>query len=365
MSLIPSLKVWRRGAPSPAEVLNAMAVPVLLVDREGTPVNCNPAAEMMFGRSEGALAERGWEGILPPDSPLHSLMAEAAETQAELGAYDLEIAFVDGTIRQADVMIGPFAENEDYLVVAFQRRSVAGLVERQSDNRGAARSATALAAMLAHEIKNPLAGIRGAAQLLGGDTDEEGRGELSGLIISEVERIRALIDRMERFTDPRPARLEPTNIHAILSHVRRIAAAEGIEIEEQYDPSLPDVPADRDGLVQLFLNLVRNAREAAGEEGRILITTAYRHGLKMGARGGKGRVAVPIEVCVIDDGPGAAPEVAGHMFDAFVSSKRGVGGLGLALVAKIAADHQGHIEYARDDRAGRTVMRLLLPRAKS
>ncbi|MBZ6378808.1 hypothetical protein B5C34_10975 [Pacificimonas flava] len=363
MSLLAPLKVWRGGAPAPTEVLNAIPVPVVLVDRAGHPANCNPAAEMMFGRSETALADRGWEGILPPDSPVKSLIAEAAQAGSELGAYGLEIAFVDGTTRDADVLVGPIAENNDFLAVVFQRRSVAGLVERQADNRGAARSATALAAMLAHEIKNPLSGIRGAAQLLGGDTDGEGREELSQLIIDEVERIRTLIDRMERFTDPRPGRLEPTNIHSILAHVRRLAEAEGIRIEESYDPSLPEVPADRDGLVQLFLNLVRNAYEAAGSGGRIRITTAYRHGLKMATATGRSRVAVPIEVCVIDDGPGAPPEIADNLFDAFVSSKRGIGGLGLALAAKVAADHQGHIEYARDDRAGETVLRLLLPKA--
>ncbi len=363
MSLLTPLTAWRKGHPAPADVLNAIPVPVLLVNRDGAPVASNPAAEMMFGRSERAMAERGFDGILPPDSPVRALIDEAAREGGELGAYDVEIAFIDGTVRQADIMVAPIAESDGHLTVVFQRRSVAGLVERQADNRGAARSATALAAMLAHEIKNPLSGIRGAAQLLGGETDEEGRSELSTLIIDEVERIRTLIDRMERFTDPRPASLQPVNIHAILSHVRRLAEAEGIQITERYDPSLPEVPADRDALVQLFINLIRNAREATGALGKIRITTAYRHGLRMASASGRGRVAVPIEVCVIDDGPGAPPEIADHLFDAFVSSKRGVGGLGLALVAKVAADHQGHIEYARDEREGETIFRLLLPKA--
>ena len=364
--MLAPLKQWRRSTPAPAEVLSATQVPLVLTDRSGHPVSCNPAAEMLFGRSEKLLAEKGWEGLLPPDSPMRALLHEAAAGGAELGAYDVEVAMIERSSVTADILIAPLGDGGEYLTVALQRRSVAGLVERRSDNRGAARSAAALAAMLAHEIKNPLSGIRGAAQLLGssGSADDEGRGELSDLIISEVERIRALVDRMERFTDPRPAALKPENIHAILSHVRMLAEAEGAHVEERYDPSLPEVAADRDALVQLFLNLAKNAREAAGPDGRIVLTTAYRHGLKIGVPGSGGRIAVPIEVCVIDDGPGAPPEIAAHMFDAFVTSKRGVGGLGLALVAKIASDHRGHIEYERNEREGRTIMRLLLPMAQ-
>ncbi|MGB3722457.1 MAG: ATP-binding protein [Pacificimonas sp.] len=359
MSALVPLRFRRRAVPVPAEVLNALQVPVLLVNRSGHPVQANPAAEMLLGRSEDALATRGWEALLPPDSPLRALLHEAADKQAEIAAYDVRIALFEAPAFTADILIAPISGDGRHMTLALQRRSVAALVERNSDHRGAARSAAALSAMLAHEIKNPLSGIRGAAQLLGG----EDRDELSNLIISEVDRISALIGGMERFSDPRPPRLQPENIHAILGHVRKLLNADGTQIAEEYDPSLPEVAADRDALVQLFLNLVKNAREAAGEGGRITLTTAYRHGLKIGIPGQSGRVAVPIEICVIDNGPGAPDDLQDHMFDAFVSSKNGLGGLGLALVAKIASDHNGHVEYERDERQGRTIMRVLLPMA--
>ncbi|MHB9878844.1 two-component system sensor histidine kinase NtrB [Pacificimonas sp. ICDLI1SI03] len=353
------LRFRRRAVPLPAELLNALQIPIILVDRSGHPIQANPAAEMLFSRSEDALATKGWAGLLPADSPVRALLHEASTHLNGISAYDVSIALIDAPSFVADVLISPVTGESNHMTLAFQRRSVAALVERQSDNRGAARSAAALAAMLAHEIKNPLSGIRGAAQLLGG----EDRDELSDLIISEVDRISALIGRMERFTDPRPPILGRENIHSILSHVRKLAQADGIQIAESYDPSLPPVAADRDALVQLFLNLVKNAQEAAGKGGTVTLTTAYRHGLKIGVPGGRGRVKVPIEVCVIDNGPGAPADIVEDMFDAFVSSKRGLGGLGLALVAKIASDHQGHVEYERDEREGRTIMRVLLPMA--
>ncbi|EMD84143.1 two-component system sensor histidine kinase NtrB [Pacificimonas flava] len=363
MSQTASRSLEQPLVPAAEEVLNALPVPTVIVDGDGAPISCNPAAEMMLGRSQRSLASRGWDGLLPPDSPALSLIREAASAGTELGAYDLVMAFVDAAPISADILIAPVLEGSGPFIVTFQRRSVAGLLERKSDNRASARSATALAAMLAHEIKNPLSGIRGAAQLLRAPGDTEGRAELSDLIITEVERVRALIDRMERFTDPRPPTLEPVNIHSVLSHVRKLAEAEGIVIDQSYDPSLPPVPADQDALIQLFLNLVRNAHEAAGRNGQIEISTAYRHGLKIAVPSGRGRMAVPIEICVIDNGPGAPREIAAHMFDAFVSSKRGLGGLGLALAAKVASDHNGHVEYERDERAGRTILRVLLPMA--
>ncbi|MGB7405117.1 MAG: ATP-binding protein [Pacificimonas sp.] len=358
MSALVPLRFRRRAVPHPSEVLNAMSVPVVLCDRSGHPVHANPQAEMLFGRSEDSLAEKGWDGLLPPDSPLRALLHEAADTRGEIAAYDVDIALIERRGTTADILIAPVSGPGDHLTLSLQRRSVAALVERQSDRRGSARSAAALAAMLAHEIKNPLSGIRGAAQLLGGDEDE-----LSDLIVSEVDRISALIDRMEGFTDPRPPVMASENIHAILGHVRKLAELDGVKIVERYDPSLPDVPADRDALVQLFLNLVKNAKDAAGPDGTVTLTTAYRHGLKIGTPDGRGRVRVPIEVCVIDDGPGAPDDIADNMFDAFVSTKRGLGGLGLALVAKIVGDHHGHVEYDRDKENGRTIMRVLLPMA--
>ncbi|MBC7985746.1 MAG: hypothetical protein H7X93_03625 [Sphingomonadaceae bacterium] len=220
--------------------------------------------------------------------------------------------------------------------------------------------------MLAHEIKNPLSAIRGAAQLIG-DSDPAAS-ELTALIRKEVDRIAALIDRMESFTDGRSLARAPLNIHSVLDHVCEIAGkgfGDGVAIARHYDPSLPEIVGNHDALVQVFLNLLKNAVEAIenSSNGTVSINTAYRHGVSVRGREGEGRLALPIEVSVRDNGPGAPDELAGHIFEPFVTTKRSGTGLGLALADKIVADHDAIIEYHRDREASESVFRVLLPRA--
>ena len=367
MSLLP----LRRKAPpaTPAiDLLTMLPVPVLVIGPGDRVAQANAAAEGFFNASQATLCERGLDGLAA--GTLARLVGEAREHSGGYAAYDTELKFGFGRTMRADVLVTPVPDASGWLIVSLQTRSVASLVDRQMLHQGAARSAIGVAAMLAHEIKNPLSGIRGAAQLLarggGAAGDAADRAELTTLICTEVDRIRTLIDRMESFTDTRALQRGPENIHAVLAHVvllGRQGFARGLTIRERYDPSLPLVAGNRDALVQVFLNLLKNAAEAAGTGGEITVTTAFRHGLRVAAAGSAQRIALPLEVCIIDSGPGAPASVADHMFDPFVSSRASGTGLGLALVAKIVGDHGGIVEYDRADAPPRTIFRVLLPTA--
>jgi len=267
--------------------------------------------------------------------------------------------------RIVDLHVAPVPEQPGFVVVMLQARTIADKMDRQLTHRGAARSVIALAAMLAHEIKNPLSGIRGAAQLLEQSAGEEDR-TLTRLICDEADRIVKLVDRMEVFADERPVAREQVNIHAVLEHVKRLAQSgfgRHIKFVEEYDPSLPPVFANRDQLVQVFLNLVKNAAEAIGEgvgDGEIHLTTAFRPGVRLSLPGSKARVSLPLEFCVRDNGPGVPHDLMPHLFDPFVTTKPTGSGLGLALVAKIVGDHGGIIECESQSR--RTTFRVLMPK---
>ncbi len=192
--------------------------------------------------------------------------------------------------KLVDVFAGPMPDQPRLIVLMLQQRSMAQMIERQLTHRAAARSVSGLAAVLAHEIKNPLSGIRGAAQLLEPGLTDDDRA-LTQLICTETDRIRNLVDRMEVFGDERPLGAEPVNIHQVLDHVKRLAEtgfADGIRISVDYDPSLPPLAGNRDKLIQAFLNLVKNAAEAiqeAREPGRIVLRTAFRPGVRLGRAG--------------------------------------------------------------------------------
>jgi two-component system nitrogen regulation sensor histidine kinase GlnL len=344
-------------------LLAAVTHPLIGVNAKGMIVFANPPAEQFLDMSAAMLKRQLLPGMLPFGSPVLSLIEQVRDHGTTVSEYGVEIATPRITPRSVDVHLSPIADLPGGVAVMFQERSIAQKMDRQLTQRHATRSVTSMAAVLAHEIKNPLAGIRGAAQLIEQNASESDR-MLTRLICEETDRIRKLVDRMEVFTDRRPVDGKPVNIHEVLDHVRRLAKtgfARAVAFTESYDPSLPSVIGDKDQLIQVFLNLAKNACDAvAGQtDGEIVLQTAFRPGVHLTVGGTRDRLALPLEVSVRDNGPGVPPDMLASMFEPFVTSKPKGAGLGLAIVAKIVSDHGGTIECDSEPR--RTVFRVRLP----
>lgn len=340
-------------------IWQALPIAALLLDGDDRIVAANGPAEGFLNRSAKILADMPLSRLLDLDGGLAAATARVRRTAAPLTLHDTPLRLRPGPSVRCDMHLSPF---EQGILLLISPQEIAGRLDGAQSSRTAARSAIGMAEMLAHEIKNPLAGITGAAQLLGMNLAGEDL-ELTDLIVAESRRIVKLLEQVEQFGNLRPPERRAVNIHDVLDRARRSAMvgfAAHMTLVEAYDPSLPQAWIDPDQMLQVVLNLLKNAAQVGAQGGQITLRTFYEPSLRLRRPDGTGDT-VPLQVEIIDDGPGIPPEIAGNLFEPFVSSRENGTGLGLALVSKIVHEHGGWV--TADSAPGRTAFRLSLPLA--
>lgn len=348
---------------SAAALWASLPLPALVIGADGRIVDVNPPAETFLNASTKSLVGQPLLDRLSIDAPMEDALSRVHAHESPLFIAEADVTTGERAPVQCALQMAPLQDSAGQVLLLISPREIADRLGRAMHVTSAAKSAIGMAEMLAHEIKNPLAGISGAAQLLAmglGPQDQE----LTDLIVEETRRIVKLLEQVEQFGNLRPPARRAVNLHDALDRARRSALVgfgAQMTITEDYDPSLPPTFADPDQLMQVFLNLLKNASEASGSKGgTIRLHTFYDHSLRRRRKDGSGG-ALPLQVEIIDDGPGIPPDIAADIFEPFVSGRENGTGLGLALVSKIISDHEGWISV--DSVPGRTVFRISLPLA--
>ena len=345
-------------------ILDVMPNPVLMLDDQNIVIYANFASEGFFQSSSASLRGGSVKKLMPFGSPAIDMLERVRTRMAAIREYNIDLSSPrTGKNAVVDIFATPLNETKGNVVMILQKRAMADKIDRQLTHRSAARTVTGLAAMLAHEIKNPLSGISGAAQLLEQSVNSEDRA-LTRLIREETDRIVKLVDRMEVFSDESLPARDPVNIHSVLEHVKTLSLngfGRGVKFVENYDPSLPAVFANRDQLVQVFINLIKNSCEALEqvEAPCITMSTAYRSGINIIRPGSTEKISLPLEFSITDNGSGISDSIISNVFDPFITTKSNGTGLGLALVSKIISNHGGVIEINSTARG--TNVRILMP----
>jgi two-component system nitrogen regulation sensor histidine kinase GlnL len=341
----------------------SLPVPALLVGPDDLIIDINAAAEGFLNASNKAVQGTPVWDMIAVDAPLEEAFARARSVQSTLFVNDVDVGSGQRAPLQSQLQIAPLSGSDGVMILMISPRELAGRMTQNQSVKSAAKSAIGMAEMLAHEIKNPLAGITGAAQLLGMNLPPEDL-ELTDLIVAESRRIVKLLEQVEQFGNLTLPERSAVNVHDVLDRARRSALlgfGAQMKIIEDYDPSLPLAWGDKDQLLQVVLNLVKNASEAAGEGGgTIRLHSYYEHSFRLRRADGRG-IALPLQIEVIDDGPGLPEHIASDVFEPFVSGRENGTGLGLALVSKIISEHDGWISVSSVP--GHTVFRISLPRA--
>jgi two-component system, NtrC family, nitrogen regulation sensor histidine kinase GlnL len=348
--------------PDYSQMLASIAVPVLLISPEHIISYANDASEAFFGRSRRRLEGQRIDETLVFES--ERMNAALLSADSDLSAQDMELKTPHGVIT-VDINLSSVSKEPEWRIAIISPRN--GGREHIGDQRDIGQQqAMGAPAILGHEIKNPLAGIKGAAQLLARIVDEKNR-TLTELIVNEVDRIARLLDQMQKLGRSEPAELAPANIHLLIERaIRSLRAANRSmpEISINYDPSLPDVLIDADGMVQILINLLQNATDALQGrlDGVIGISTRYvMSGALRDADVDRRSIKLPVEIAISDNGPGVPEHIADELFSPFVTTKRDGQGLGLAIVRKLVQQMNSRVLFERDAAQGQTTFRLLLP----
>ncbi|MDH5797712.1 MAG: ATP-binding protein [Paracoccaceae bacterium] len=342
-------------------IWNSLPVPAFILNEKDEIDDINPAAEQFLNTSARMLKGAPVFDRLAVDAPLEDVFSRVRTNHSALFINNVDVSGGNSAPVQCNIQIAPLTGNAGFVLLMMEPRHLADRLGRSHSVKSSARSAIGMAEMLAHEIKNPLAGITGAAQLLSMNLSSEDQ-EMTDLIVAESRRIVALLDQVEQFGNLRPPQRKAVNVHDLLDRARKsaqVGVAAGMTFVEDFDPSLPPTWVDGDQFLQVFQNLLKNAAEAAGKGGgTIRLRTFYDMSLRLRRRDGSGN-SLPLQVEIIDDGPGLPAEIAQDIFEPFVSGRENGTGLGLALVSKIVSEHDGWITV--DSVPGRTVFRISLP----
>ena len=350
---------FRPATAELAQLLDGLATCVLWLDAEGAILHLNEPAEDLLAISRNHAAGRSVREVLRGNLELEAVISRARAAGAQYSRRELPFEagpaapprFVDLTVTPFDAPGFPGGVVVEIADVTQHQR-----ILRENALLTQLGGSRAMVRQLAHEIKNPLGGLRGAAQLLERQLKDPGLHEYTTVIIAEADRLAALVDAL--LGPGQPPRKEPVNIHELVQHVGHLLAAEapaGVAIERDYDPSLPRLRLDRNQIIQALLNLGRNAIQAVGERGRIVLRTRALTNASIGSR----RYRVVASIQVEDDGPGVPSELKDTVFYPLVTGRQGGTGLGLAVAQDLIGRHDGLIEF--DSRPGRTVFTLLLP----
>ena len=338
------------------QVLNNLPTAIIVINENDDIIFLNYASEILFGESKKTLLKCNLKKILPTDNQIFSLIQQVKKQKYNAIQYDISINDFNKKNLLVDIEAG--LNNSNEIMLSFHKRSIAEQIDRSVVQKNM-HSVTGLSALMAHEIKNPLSGIKGAAQLLNDVVDSSDK-DLTKMIIEEVDRIGELVGRVSSISENNIIKKTPLNIHDVIQRVINIAKtsfAKNCEIKEVFDPSLPEVYGDMNSLIQVFLNLVKNAAES-DKDGNIIIQTGYRHGFNIKVSGSNNKLKLPIYINIIDNGPGIPDSIKSHLFEPFVSSKYGGSGLGLSIVSSIIEEHGGIIEV---NSIGQTIFTVLLP----